>query len=146
MSDKDVAAGRMPAGRPRKEINVEEFKKMIGHGCTIEECADILGCNSSTLYNNFPSVIKEGRALRNESLRKMQWNLANHSAAMAIWLGKNLLGQKDSPIVIEDATLPEANEGVDLKLLNDDEYREFSRLLDKAKVARGQTPETDLVQ
>ena len=36
------------------------------------------------------------------SLRRMQFNLAKTSAAMAIFLGKNMLGQRDDPIPTQD--------------------------------------------
>ena len=44
---------------------------------------------------NFSEVFKEKRGLGKVSLRRNQWRLAEKSATMAIWLGKQYLGQKD---------------------------------------------------
>ena len=44
---------------------------------------------------NFSEVFKEKRGLGKISLRRSQWRLAEKSATMAIWLGKQYLGQKD---------------------------------------------------
>ena len=44
---------------------------------------------------NFSEVFKEKRGLGKISLRRNQWRLAEKSATMAIWLGKQYLGQKD---------------------------------------------------
>ena len=44
---------------------------------------------------NFSEVFKEKRGLGKISLRRNQWRLAEKRATMAIWLGKQYLGQKD---------------------------------------------------
>ena len=44
---------------------------------------------------NFSEVLKDKRGLGKISLRRSQWRLAEKSATMAIWLGKQYLGQKD---------------------------------------------------
>ena len=44
---------------------------------------------------NFSEIFKEKRGLGKISLRRNQWRLAEKSATMAIWLGKQYLGQKD---------------------------------------------------
>ena len=44
---------------------------------------------------NFSEVFKEKRGLGKISLRRNQWRLAEKSATMAIWLGKQYLGQRD---------------------------------------------------
>ena len=44
---------------------------------------------------NFSEVFKEKRGLGKISLRRNQFRLAEKSATMAIWLGKQYLGQKD---------------------------------------------------
>ena len=44
---------------------------------------------------NFSEVFKEKSGLGKISLRRNQWRLAEKSATMAIWLGKQYLGQKD---------------------------------------------------
>lgn len=117
----------MPAGRPRKQIDPEELVRLIEVGCPVTECAYILGCSVQTLYNNFPTVIKGEQAYRNFSLRKKQFEMAMAgNVTMLIWVGKQLLGQRESPIVIEDGELVK-------DLLKEEDYRTFARLLTKAR-------------
>lgn len=100
----------MGAGRPRKEYDKKEFMNLVGMGCTQEEICwwfrDDTGkpANVDTLSRwckrtfgeNFQEYYKKnGGIMLKISLRKSQLKLAEKSAAMAIWLGKNYLGQKD---------------------------------------------------
>lgn len=53
-------------------------------------------------------------------LREKQWELAmDGNVQMLIWLGKQYLGQKDSPM---DMNVNELPEGFDLREITDDEY------------------------
>lgn len=100
----------MGAGRPRKEFDKKEFMNLVGMGCTQEEICwwfrDDTGkpANVDTLSRwckrtfgeNYQEYYKKngGMALK-ISLRKSQLKLAEKSAAMAIFLGKNYLNQTD---------------------------------------------------
>lgn len=100
----------MGAGRPRKEFDKKEFMNLVGMGCTQEEICwwfrDDTGkpANVDTLSRwckrtfgeNYQDYYKKngGMALK-ISLRKSQLKLAEKSAAMAIFLGKNYLNQTD---------------------------------------------------
>lgn len=46
---------------------------------------------------NFSEVFKQKRGVGKISLRRSQWRLAEKNANMAIFLGKQYLGQKDEP-------------------------------------------------
>lgn len=90
-------------GRPRMILN-ENGKSMIevlaGYLCTDEEIAATLGTTVDTLTNQnnketFSECKEKGQCKGKVSLRRMQFRLAEKSAAMAIFLGKNLLGQTD---------------------------------------------------
>lgn len=48
-----------------------------------------------TYGKKFAEVFSEKRAIGKVSLRRMQWKQAENSTAMAIFLGKNYLGQRD---------------------------------------------------
>lgn len=87
--------------KPRK-IDYEEVEKLARILCTDAEIAEILEYTPEgfRLRKNRDSkllgVLLKGRATGKKSLRRIQWELAqNGSAAMAIFLGKNFLGQKD---------------------------------------------------
>lgn len=84
-------------------ITTKQFEKLCKIQCTKEEicavldvCEDTLNswCNE-TYGNNFSVVFREKRQLGKESLRRKQWKLADSNATMAIWLGKQYLGQKE---------------------------------------------------
>lgn len=95
----------MATGRPRKEIPRAEFEKLCGLQCTKDEIAAFFECSEDTIERwckrtykkTFAVVFKEKRGLGHISLRRMQMQLAKKSAAMAIFLGKNYLGQTDRP-------------------------------------------------
>ena len=85
-----------PVGRPRLEIDIELLKDLAEIHCTMEEMSHILGCSVDTLENNFSEVIKAAQAKGKSSLRRMQVKAAKEgSQVMLVWLGKQLLKQKD---------------------------------------------------
>lgn len=93
-------------GRPRKEINQDQFEKLCGIQCTLEEIANIMDCSADTVERwckrtydlGFADAYKKYSSDGKASLRRIQFRLAEKSAAMAIWLGKQYLGQRDRDI------------------------------------------------
>lgn len=89
--------------RPRKQIDEEQFKKLCGIQCTLQEIAGFFDCCEDTIENwckrelkqSFSDAYKIHSAQGKISLRRMQFKLAEKSAAMAIFLGKQYLGQSD---------------------------------------------------
>lgn len=111
----------MPRGRPKKEFDKKTFADLIGFGCTQEEICwffrDVdtgMPANPDTLSRwckrtygvNFQEF-KEKNSLMplKITLRKNQLKLSEKSAAMAIWLGKQYLGQSDT--VSESSAIPD---------------------------------------
>lgn len=89
----DIALRR---GRPRKQVDEPTLEQMASMGCTTAEMAETLGVSPDTLERNYAASIKRGAALRNYSLRRRQLELAMEgNPTMLIWLGKQLLGQRD---------------------------------------------------
>lgn len=99
------------AGRPAKEFSRKDFENLVGIGCTQEEICwwfrDDTGksANVDTLSRwckrtyglNFQEYYKKyGGTAMKISLRKNQLKLSEKSAAMAIFLGKQYLGQRDN--------------------------------------------------
>ena len=91
-------------GRPRKEINKTEFEKLCFLQCTRSEFCTWFDVSEDTLNRwckenydgkTFSAVFQEKRENGLISLRRTQFQLAEKSPAMAIFLGKNLLGQTD---------------------------------------------------
>lgn len=94
-------------GRPRKEINQENFESLCKLQCTVEEIAGFFKCDADTINawckrtygETFSAVYKKHSQDGKISLRRYQFRLAERNSAMAIWLGKQYLGQRDHQII-----------------------------------------------
>ena len=92
-------------GRPKKEIDLEELKKLASIQCTVEEICSIMEVSKDTFYTRlkedeaFSDAYKKARDTGKCSLRRHQYVLAQKgNASMLIWLGKQYLGQVDTPV------------------------------------------------
>lgn len=121
-------------GRPQKEINLETFKGLCFIQCTITEIAGVLDCSTDTveawclreLHMTFSEAFKKYSAGGKMSLRRSQFKLAEKNATMAIWLGKQYLGQRD-----------------DIAESVDSQSDILKALLDLEKQSRGILPEAE---
>lgn len=86
------------AGRPKKEIDYGVVEKLANIQCTQEEIAGVLGISVRTLQRDeeFCRIYKKGQENGKMSLRRIQYKLAEKNASMAIFLGKQYLGQRDN--------------------------------------------------
>lgn len=105
-------------GRPRKEIDQQMFERLCSIMCTLDEISGFFNCSEDTIERwckrtyteTFAEVFKKKSANGRISLRRTQFKLAETNAGMAIFLGKNYLGQRDNhevqvtdaPIINED--------------------------------------------
>jgi hypothetical protein len=85
-------------GRPKKELDYKLIEELASIFCTQEEIATILGVNRSTLFRDeqFSNIYSKGHSVAKQSLRRKQFKLADTNAYMAVFLGKQYLGQKDN--------------------------------------------------
>ena len=91
-------------GRPKVEINQKMFENMCAIQCTKDEICSILDIDEKTLTRwckdtygiGFSDIYKSKSKVGLMSLRRTQFKLAEKSYAMAIFLGKQYLGQKDT--------------------------------------------------
>lgn len=89
--------------RPKKEIDKRRFENLCKLQCTEIEVCSFFDVTDKTLarwcketYNkHFSEVFREKREMGKISLRRKQWQLAEKNATMAIFLGKQFLGQTD---------------------------------------------------
>lgn len=96
-------------GRPEKDINWTLFEDLCAIQCTQSEIASVLRVHIDTLRvraldnygDNYSEVYKKFSEVGKCSLRRTQLKLAQKSAAMAIFLGKQYLGQKDNESMIQ---------------------------------------------
>ena len=85
----------------RTEIDLAELEKLCQLACTDEEIAAWFGISTRTIERRrrereFAEIMARGKAKGRISVRRMQMKLLEQgNATMGIWLGKQLLGQKD---------------------------------------------------
>jgi AraC-like DNA-binding protein len=82
----------------------EQLVAMIRIQCTRDEICDVLNMSETTLNrrlkergeHNFEALYKKHSGEGKASLRRMQWKAAEAgNPTMLVWLGKNMLDQKD---------------------------------------------------
>ena len=101
----------MPAGRPKIQIDYNTVEKLANIQCTQEEIASFLGISVRTLQRDeeFCRIYKKGQENGKMSLRRIQYKLAEKNTAMAIFLGKQYLGQKDN-VEVQSSQLDKVSE------------------------------------
>lgn len=85
-------------GRKKVKIDYDTVKNLAKICCTQEEIASVMGCSVKTLQRRrqFNKAYQDGLNDARASLRRLQWrSAANGNITMQIFLGKNLLGQRD---------------------------------------------------
>ena len=98
-----------PLGRDKIPVDWEEVDNLLKIQCTGEEIASFLDISYDTIERRCKTDKKmpfaEYSLLKRQggkpSLRRAQWKAAteDHNPTMLIWLGKNLLDQKDKSSV-----------------------------------------------
>lgn len=87
-------------GRPLLDIDVEEVKRLASIGASERDYGDWFGCSGSTIVKRFSDVIAKHNGRTRSKLRQKQIQLAlEGDKTMLIWLGKQMLGQTESPSV-----------------------------------------------
>jgi hypothetical protein len=107
--------GKHAGGRPPaiEEIDKKLLEQLCAIQCTQAEIAAVLGVSRRTVeryavMEGYQEIFERGRELGKVSVRRKQFDLMNGdkerpgSVAMAIWLGKQLLGQRDEVTVKSD--------------------------------------------
>lgn len=107
--------------RPLIEIDREQFEKLCGLQCTLNEIAGFFKCSEDTIERWCKREFKEGFAEVYKiysvngkiSLRRTQFKLAERHPGMAIFLGKQYLGQTDKVETTFSAVDPETRKAVE---------------------------------
>lgn len=118
--------------RPKLEIDKEQFEKLCGLQCTLIEIAGFFHCSEDTVerwckreyQRDFADIFREKRSTGQISLRRSQFRMAETNPTMAIWLGKQYLGQTDK-------------QEVSVAISDDDTIREMQDYFDKRKSDEG---------
>lgn len=112
--------------RPRKEIDKKLFENLCGIQCNEREICDVLEVSDKTLsawckrtYGDSFSDVRDKKQVKGKiALRRYQLELAKKNATMAIWLGKQWLGQTDDKNIninkqIDQETIDEVEDFLD---------------------------------
>jgi uncharacterized protein YjbI with pentapeptide repeats len=110
LKEGEAMGEKKKTGRPAIEINQKAFEGLCRLQCTEEEICGFLEVDTNTLekwckntYNMpFSEVFRQKSSGGKVSLRRNQWRLSEANAAMAIFLGKQHLGQTDTPKSTEE--------------------------------------------
>lgn len=97
----------MPREGQIKEIDWNTLNGCVQIQCTGEECASVLNIDYDTLNARikekygygFSDYFRKKSGKGKASLRRRQFEMAKNNPTMAIWLGKNMLGQVDTPLI-----------------------------------------------
>ena len=97
-------------GRRPKEIDQKQFENLCALQGTYDEICSWFDVTDKTLNSwckrtygkNFSEVFNEKRGRGKISLRRTQWELAKKNASMAIFLGKQYLGQSDQGGIVTE--------------------------------------------
>jgi hypothetical protein len=91
-------------GRAKKLINTVQLQHLAEHGWAIDEIAAFFNVSQQTIDEmlrrdpTFKAIMDRGKALGRGKLRSFQFQAAaKGNPIMLIWLGKQLLGQRDEP-------------------------------------------------
>jgi hypothetical protein len=89
-------------GRKPVKIDLTDVEKLAALHCTHQEMADWFGVSLRTIASRlkrreFAEAMQRGRARAHISLRRCQMKIVEGgSSAMAIWMGKQFLGQRET--------------------------------------------------
>jgi hypothetical protein len=89
----------LPVGRDKTVVPPDQVYELATIGCNDGEIARFFGVKEDTLRYNFAEELEKGREYVKIRLRKAMFHNAtvNHSAAVQIFLAKNILGMGDQP-------------------------------------------------
>lgn len=93
--------------RPKLNIDPVEVGKLASMGCTTSEIASFFDCSEDTIERRFAGELHKGREKGKIKLRRLQLQAAEKgNVVMLIWLGKQMLGQKDKQEISGDTEQP----------------------------------------
>lgn len=101
----------------QEKIDKVQFEKLCNLQCTKTEITGYFGVSEQTLlrwcketYNeDFGTIFEQKKGNGKIAIRRFQLQQAEKNPTMAIWLGKQYLGQTDKTEVKKEIILPEIN-------------------------------------
>ena len=149
---KKAKTTKKKVGRPKIELNLGELERLSRLNCTMPEISAYFDIPLRTLedkFTNEPEVrkaIEKGRATGMLSLRRKQIQIMEdtNNSTMAIWLGKQMLGQTDRQEIRQDINI-EDRKMLDVSRLSDDDLNYLERTLKHALVDTDTSGENEKV-
>tara|TARA_R100000654_G_scaffold12206_1_gene26534 strand:- start:154 stop:666 length:513 start_codon:yes stop_codon:yes gene_type:complete len=149
---KKAKTTKKKVGRPKIELNLGELERLSRLNCTMPEISAYFDIPLRTLedkFTNEPEVrkaIEKGRATGMLSLRRKQIQIMEdtNNSTMAIWLGKQMLGQTDRQEIRQDINIEE-RKVLDVSRLSDDDLNYLERTLKHALVDTDTSGENEKV-
>ena len=147
---KKAKTTKKKVGRPKIELNLGELERLSRLNCTMPEISAYFDIPLRTLedkFTNEPEVrkaIEKGRATGMLSLRRKQIQIMEdtNNSTMAIWLGKQMLGQTDRQEIRQDINIEE-RKVLDISKLTDDDLNTIERVLKHAIVEPSESRENE---
>lgn len=101
-------------GRNQIPVPPDEVELMAKIGSTDREIAEHFGITDSTLRYNFTDYLIKGRSELKQRLRQAQLRVAfEGNPTLLIWLGKQILGQTETPLQAGKEPLPFQDDDLD---------------------------------
>lgn len=99
-----VTVDGVVVGRDKKVVVPEQVRELASYGLTDKELADYFGISAAALVSTFDDELILGRHDIKIKLRKaMLYNATEKmQPSVQIFLAKNILGMRDTPIDTED--------------------------------------------
>jgi len=115
-------------GRPRIEIDLELVYALAKIHCSVNEIANILGVSKDTINRRCGDIMDRAKDEGRMSLRRAQFHKAINegNVVMQIFLGKNWLGQSDSPVSNSSSKILPWTDEVDATIDNEQEDLQIS--------------------
>ena len=96
-----VTRRKKKTGRKKAKIDPAVVEGMAQVGATNQEIADFVGCSEGTVRQRFHDLLVKARASMRLRLRQAQYKAAlKGDRTMLIWLGKQVLEQREPPIAV----------------------------------------------
>jgi hypothetical protein len=124
-----MATAKHPGGRKRIRIDPKRVEQFAVMGCSSEEIAAELGVEAQTIKRRFNHILKTGHKRLHLRLRsKLVQEAMKGNTAIAIFLGKTMLGLKEPITEQHMINIAAIAQGGQVKIVTDDVKKKFAEI------------------
>ncbi len=142
-----AGTGQPPEPANKKQWNYDQIRAMRVIHCSDDEIATLCNCTTKTIERAkrrdplFRAAYEQGNAEGRQTLRRAQAHAAyKGNATMLVWLGKQILGQRD---VVRNEMTGENGEPIKFANADEETASRIAALLDAARTRRADAPSGD---